>query len=110
MQAVGPAPGSASHTPRLASQIRISRVSWSSASACASAPVRGRGPYHWPRTGGEAHALADDRLTRLVRIWLANRGVWEALPGAGPTACIPATHADVNRYIEAYGELLAQLR
>jgi len=63
-----------------------------------------------PRTGGEAHALADDRLTRLVRIWLANRGVWEALPGAGPTACIPATHADVNRYIEAYGELLAQLR
>ena len=63
-----------------------------------------------PRTGAEAHALADDRLTRLVRIWLANRGVWEALPGAGPTACVPATRADVNRYIEAYGELLAELR
>jgi len=63
-----------------------------------------------PRTGAEAHALADDQLTRLVRIWLANRGVWEALPGAGPTACVPATHADVNRYVEAYGELLAELR
>ena len=63
-----------------------------------------------PRTGAEAHALADDQLTRLIRIWLANRGVWEALPGAGPTACIPATHADVNRYVEAYGELLAELR
>src|SRR5215471_11289299 len=63
-----------------------------------------------PRTGAEAHELADHQLTRLVRIWLANRGVWEALPGAGPTACVPATHADVNHYIEAYGELLAELR
>ena len=63
-----------------------------------------------PRTGAEAHALTDDRLTRLMRVWLANRGVWEALPGAGPTACVPATRADVNRYIEAYGELLGELR
>ncbi len=45
-----------------------------------------------------------------MRIWLANRGVWEALPGAGPTVCVPAARADVNRYIEAYGELLAELR
>ena len=36
--------------------------------------------------------------------------VWEALPGAGPTTCVPATQADVNHYIEAYGELLAELR
>jgi glutamate-1-semialdehyde 2,1-aminomutase len=63
-----------------------------------------------PRTGAQAHALADDLLTRLVRIWLANRGVWEALPGAGPTVPIPATPADVDRYVEAYGELLASLR
>jgi hypothetical protein len=56
------------------------------------------------------HALADDLLTRLIRIWLANRGVWEALPGAGPTVPIPATPADVDRYVEAYGELLASLR
>ena len=63
-----------------------------------------------PRTGAEAHALTDDRLTRLMRVWLANRGVWEALPGAGPTACVPATRADVDRYLEAYRELLAELR
>jgi glutamate-1-semialdehyde 2,1-aminomutase len=63
-----------------------------------------------PRTGAEAHALTDDPLTRLMRVWLANRGVWEALPGAGPTACVPATRADVNRYLEAYGELLGELR
>ena len=63
-----------------------------------------------PRTGAKAYALTDGQLTRLIRIWLANRGVWEALPGAGPTVPVPATHADVTRYVEAYGELLAALR
>jgi hypothetical protein len=63
-----------------------------------------------PRTGAEAYALTDDLLTRLIRIWLANRGVWEALPGAGPTVTVPATRADVARYLDAYGELLAELR
>src|SRR6516165_9366856 len=63
-----------------------------------------------PRTGAEAYALTDDLLTRLVRVWLANRGIWEALPGAGPTVPIPATRDDVARYLSAYGELLAELR
>jgi hypothetical protein len=47
----------------------------------------------------------------LLRIWLANRGVWEALPGAGPTVPVPvpATRADVDRYLIAYGEVLAEL-
>jgi glutamate-1-semialdehyde 2,1-aminomutase len=62
-----------------------------------------------PRTGAQAHALKDDEMTRLKRIWLANRGVWEALQGAGPTVPVPATRADVARYVEAYGELLALL-
>ena len=61
-----------------------------------------------PRTGVQAHALTDNQLTRLMRIWLANRGGWEALPGAGPT--VPATRADAARYVEAYSELLAKLR
>jgi glutamate-1-semialdehyde 2,1-aminomutase len=63
-----------------------------------------------PRTGAEAFALTDTLLTRLIRIWLANRGIWEALPGAGPTVPVPATHADVTRYVEAYTGLLATLR
>jgi hypothetical protein len=63
-----------------------------------------------PRTGAQAHAIADDQLTRLIRIWLANRGIWEALPGAGPTVPVPATRADVARYLQAYHDLLAQLR
>jgi hypothetical protein len=32
-----------------------------------------------PRTGAQAHThtLTDDKLTRLIRIWLANRGIWD---------------------------------
>jgi glutamate-1-semialdehyde 2,1-aminomutase len=63
-----------------------------------------------PRTGAEAYALTDGELTDLMRLWLANRGVWDALPGAGPTVPVPASGADVDRYVEAYGELLAALR
>jgi glutamate-1-semialdehyde 2,1-aminomutase len=62
-----------------------------------------------PRTGAEAFALVDDDLSRLLRVWLANRGVWEALAGAGPTVPVPAAPADVDRYLEAYAELLATL-
>jgi glutamate-1-semialdehyde 2,1-aminomutase len=63
-----------------------------------------------PRTGAQAHALTDQELTRLLRVWLANRGIWDALAGAGPTVPVPATSADVDHYVNAYGELLAQLR
>jgi glutamate-1-semialdehyde 2,1-aminomutase len=63
-----------------------------------------------PRTGAQAYALTDEMLTRLIRIWLANRGIWEALPGAGPTVPVPAARADVDRYLAAYAELLAELR
>jgi glutamate-1-semialdehyde 2,1-aminomutase len=45
-----------------------------------------------------------------VRLWLANRGIWDALPGAGPTVPVPATGADVTHYVTAYAELLAELR
>jgi len=62
-----------------------------------------------PRTGAQAKALTDPELTRLLRIWMANRGIWEALVGAGPTAPIPATTDDVDRYLEAYAGLLTTL-
>ena len=69
------------------------------------------GQWYGPRpvTSVDAVALTDMELTRLLRVWLANRGVWEALAGAGPTVPIPATEADVDRYVTAYGELLAEL-
>jgi glutamate-1-semialdehyde 2,1-aminomutase len=62
-----------------------------------------------PTTGAEALALADDELTRLLRVWLANRGIWEAIAGAGPTVVVPATEADVDRYLDGYRSLLVEL-
>src|SRR6185437_1966702 len=62
-----------------------------------------------PRTGAAAFELTDYELTRLMRIWLANRGIWEALAGAGPTVPVPATKTDVDHYVTAYAELLGAL-
>jgi len=57
----------------------------------------------------EARACADDLLTRLIRVWLANRGVWEAIVGAGPVVPVPATDDDVDAYLVAWDELLQHL-
>ena len=64
-----------------------------------------------PSTSTEALALALDNvdLTRLIRIWLANRGIWEALPGAGPNVPLPASSDDIQHYLTAYDELLDAL-
>jgi glutamate-1-semialdehyde 2,1-aminomutase len=61
------------------------------------------------RTGAEGRACADELLSRLIRIWLANRGVWEAIVGAGPVCSIPATDADVDAYVDAWDALLGVL-
>jgi len=108
-------PGAYAHTAALGGDladgieaaIRAAGLPWT---AIRLGPRSGQWYGPRPRTGADAYALTDEMLTRLIRIWLANRGIWEALPGAGPTACVPATRADVDRYVNAYAELLAQLR
>jgi glutamate-1-semialdehyde aminotransferase len=62
-----------------------------------------------PRDADEARATEDRLLTNLLRVYLANRGVWEAIPGAGPTVSVPATTEDVASYASAFGELLPEL-
>jgi hypothetical protein len=54
----------------------------------------------------EARQIADRPLIALWRLFLANRGVWEAIPGAGPTVSVPCTAADVHAYVGAVRELL----
>ena len=61
------------------------------------------------RNGAEGRAAGDELLTRLIRVWLANRGVWEAIVGAGPVCPIPAAVADVDRYLEGWDSLLDAL-
>jgi glutamate-1-semialdehyde 2,1-aminomutase len=62
-----------------------------------------------PRTGGEARAAHDGELWRLLRLWMANRGVWEAMEWAGPAVSVPATDADVELYLDALAGLVAEL-
>ena len=61
------------------------------------------------RNGAEGRAAADELLTRLIRVWLANRGVWEAIVGAGPVCPVPATDADVDSYLAGWDSLLDAL-
>jgi glutamate-1-semialdehyde aminotransferase len=61
------------------------------------------------RNAAEGRAAADELLTRLIRVWLANRGVWEAIVGAGPVCSVPCSDADVDAYVAAWDELLGTL-
>jgi glutamate-1-semialdehyde 2,1-aminomutase len=61
------------------------------------------------RNGAEGRACADELLTRLIRVWLANRGVWEAIVGAGPVCPVPAEDEDVDAYLAAWDSLLVAL-
>ena len=62
-----------------------------------------------PRDATEAYATKDVELIVTARVYLANRGVWEAIVGAGPTCSIPASPEDVDRYVDAYGSFLREL-
>lgn len=61
------------------------------------------------RTGAEARATHDGELWRLLRLWMANRGVWEAMEWAGPAVSVPATDADVDLYLGVLAELVGSL-
>ena len=74
----------------------------------------------WPRSGVtyaprmarnavEAAATKDVELIVTARVYLANRGVWDAIVGAGPTCPVPASDGDVDRYLDAYAALLREL-
>ncbi len=74
----------------------------------------------WPRSGvsfserlarssAEADADAQPKLNALLRLYLANRGVWEAISTAGPAMSVAATREDVAAYIAAFREFVAEV-
>jgi glutamate-1-semialdehyde aminotransferase len=62
-----------------------------------------------PRTGAESRARHDGSLWRLLRLWMVNRGVWEAMEWAGPAVSVAATDEDVDRYLGVLGDLVSVL-
>jgi glutamate-1-semialdehyde 2,1-aminomutase len=62
-----------------------------------------------PANAVEARATFDIELYNLQRLFMANRGVWEAVDSAGPACGIQATEADVDRYLVVLDEFLDEV-
>ena len=62
-----------------------------------------------PTNATEGRADLDRQLWSLLRVWHANRGVWEAIEGAGPAASVAMTDAHVDRYVESLSDLAGSL-
>ena len=62
------------------------------------------------RNAAEADADEQPELNALLRLALANRGVWEAISTAGPALSVAATEADVDEYLTAFGEFVAETK
>lgn len=61
--------------------------------------------------GIERIAAANDiDLFNVQQVYLANRGIWEAIDSAGPAAGIETTAEHVDRYPEVVDEFLGELR
>lgn len=58
-----------------------------------------------------AEYVAQDRrdFVDLKRVYLANRGIWEAIYSAGPCVGIAHTEADVDRYLDTVTDLVAEV-
>jgi glutamate-1-semialdehyde 2,1-aminomutase len=62
-----------------------------------------------PRDAAEADADEQPELNALLRLYLANRGVWEAISTAGPAMSVAATADDVETYLAAFRELTGEV-
>ncbi len=59
-----------------------------------------------PADGAASRAADDPSLRALIRVYMANRGVWESGWWLGPTVSVAHDAADVDRYIGLFGEFL----
>jgi glutamate-1-semialdehyde 2,1-aminomutase len=62
-----------------------------------------------PSNAVEARATFHAELYNLQRLYMVNRGVWEAIDSAGPACGIHTTEADVDRYLETLDGFLDEV-
>jgi glutamate-1-semialdehyde 2,1-aminomutase len=60
-----------------------------------------------PADGAGSRAADDPGLRALIRVFMANRGVWESGWWLGPTVSVAHGEEDVDRYVELFGGFLA---
>jgi glutamate-1-semialdehyde 2,1-aminomutase len=72
-----------------------------------------RSGYHFgpelPVNNAEAEAAADPALRNLLRVYMANRGVWEAVYSASPAVSLAAEDSDIDFYLSVYNSCLDEL-
>jgi hypothetical protein len=62
-----------------------------------------------PHTAAEARRMARPDVHTLLRLYMANRGVWESVITAGPTVSFAASADDIEFYLKAFREFVAEL-
>ena len=62
-----------------------------------------------PRDGAGSRAADDPDVRALIRVFMANRGVWESGWWLGPTVSIAHTEADVDRYLSVFDEFVTAI-
>ncbi|MGI9415678.1 MAG: hypothetical protein ACR2PM_18525, partial [Hyphomicrobiales bacterium] len=62
-----------------------------------------------PRTAHEAEASLDPDFVDTRRVFMANRGVWEAIASAGPAASFAHSADDISDYLGAAEAFVAEL-
>ncbi len=62
-----------------------------------------------PGDGASSRSADDPRLRALIRVFLANRGVWESGWWLGPTVSVAHSAEDVDRYLDVFGEFLTEV-
>jgi glutamate-1-semialdehyde 2,1-aminomutase len=65
-------------------------------------------PDH-PRNGAEAASTIDVDLIDTRRLFMANRGVWEAIATAGPQAGFAHTASDIDHYLKVFSAFLGEI-
>ena len=64
---------------------------------------------HLPRNGTEGFRSLDNELIDARRIFMANRGIWDAVAAAGPQTSIAHSDENISTYLAAAGEFLDQI-
>lgn len=61
------------------------------------------------RNAIESRANDEPGLRAFIRVWMANRGVWESGWWLGPTVSVAHTADDVDFYVGRFGECLSAI-
>ena len=62
-----------------------------------------------PIDGAGSRAADDPGLRALIRVFMANRGVWESGWWLGPTLSVAHSPADVDRYVATFDDFLTEV-